>query len=245
MPNYNKDLYLEESLNSIILQKYKNWNLIVIDDFSNDNSKKILEKFKKKNKNIDVIYLQRNKGVAYARNLGLRLARGKYISFLDSDDYWHKDKLFDQINFMEDFNYVFTYTDYIPFNLVNNQKIFKKKIETPNSLNFNAYINDTSIATSSMIVNREFVGLIKCAKVRILEDYSFKCKLLKKGCTAVRYKKELMHYRIVKKSLSSSKFQNLYWLFLINFKYNKLSIFQCIKSLFFISISSMRKYGFK
>ena len=83
MPNYNKAKFLDESINSVINQKYKDWNLFIIDNFSNDNSKNILEKFENKFPNIKIIYLSRNMGAAFSRNLGLRLSKAEYISFLD------------------------------------------------------------------------------------------------------------------------------------------------------------------
>ena len=75
MPNYNKAKFLDESINSVINQKYKDWNLFIIDNFSNDNSKNILEKFENKFPNIKIIYLSINMGAAFSRNLGLRLSK--------------------------------------------------------------------------------------------------------------------------------------------------------------------------
>ena len=126
MPNYNKGEFLEESINSVINQEYKNWNLFIIDNLSEDNSKKVLNNFKNKHKNINIIYLSKNKGVAFSRNLGIRLAKSKYISFLDSDDYWSSKKLKEQIKFMEQSDISFSYTDYTPFFIKNNKKIYKK-----------------------------------------------------------------------------------------------------------------------
>ena len=128
MPNYNKDQFLEEAINSVINQKYKNWKLIIIDGASLDESKNILTEFEKKFNNINVIYLDKRENAAYARNLGIKLSKAEYIAFLDSDDYWTKDKLSEQISFMRKFNYDFTYTDYVPFYLSKDRKLFKKKV---------------------------------------------------------------------------------------------------------------------
>ena len=98
--NYNKSKYLEESINSVINQTYKNWLLYIIDDCSTDNSLDIINKFKNL-KNIKIIALKKNKGAAFARNLGMRVSKSKYISFLDSDDGWNIKKLEKQISFME------------------------------------------------------------------------------------------------------------------------------------------------
>ena len=244
MPNYNKDEFLEESINSVINQEYKNWNLFVIDNLSEDNSKNVLNNFKNKHKNINIIYLSKNKGVAFSRNLGIRLAKSKYISFLDSDDYWSPKKLKDQINFMEKSDIIFSYTDYTPFFIKNNKKIYKKNFILPSLLTYDKFINDTCIATSSMMIKRSFIGVIKFPRIR-LEDYAFKCKILRKVYKAMKVENNLTFYRITKNSLSSNKFKNVYWIWNINKKYNKLSFLNRIKSVLLISISSLKRYGFK
>ena len=114
LPNYNKEFFLQETINSVLNQSYKNWKLVIVDNCSTDNSKTIIEKFRK-NKKIDIIHLKKNMGVSFSRNLGIRLSNSKYISFLDADDLWTPNKLNDQINFMEEKDYKFTYTDYTPF----------------------------------------------------------------------------------------------------------------------------------
>jgi len=126
LPNYNKEFFLEETINSVLDQSYDNWKLLIIDDGSTDDSKKIIQKFEK-NKKIKAIYLKKNKHVSFARNLGIRLSNSKYISFLDSDDLWTPNKLKDQISFMEKNNYNFTYSDYTPFFIKNKKKSLKKK----------------------------------------------------------------------------------------------------------------------
>ena len=100
MPNYNKGEHLEEAINSVLRQSYKHWRLYIIDDFSNDTSQEILKKFKKEKK-IKIINLYKHKGPAFCRNKGISISRSNYISFLDSDDYWPKNKLSSQLNFMK------------------------------------------------------------------------------------------------------------------------------------------------
>jgi len=245
MPNYNKGQFLEEAINSVIDQNYKNWKLVIIDGASLDESKNILTKLEKKFNNINVIYLDRRENAAYARNLGIELSKAEYIAFLDSDDYWTKDKLSEQISFMKKFNYDFTYTDYVPFYLSNDQKIFKKKIIPPDSFTYDQFIYNTSIATSSMLIKKSIIGTIRCPNVKILEDYPFKCEILKTKCSANKLKKNLMFYRITENSLQSNKLRNVYWLWYINRKYNKLSLLKNIMSILMISISSIRRYGIK
>jgi len=245
MPNYNKAQYLEESISSVINQKYINWKLIIIDNFSNDDSIKIINNFRIRENRIKLVSFKKNKGVAFSRNLGIRLSKSEYIAFLDSDDYWSSTKLFEQINFMENKNCVFSYTNYTPFFLEQNNKFFKKEIIPRRSFNFDQFINDTSMSTSSIIVKRSITNMVFFPKMKSLEDYYFKCKILKKGIIAFRLDKNSMFYRITKKSLSSNKIRNLYLLWMVNRQYNKLSFFKSLKSVVLISISSIKKYGFK
>ena len=99
LPNYNNASSIKTSIKSVISQSFKNWKLFIIDDGSKDNSGKIISKFK--NKKINKIYLKKNKGVSYCRNLGIKKSKSDYIAFIDSDDYWKKNKLEKQIKLME------------------------------------------------------------------------------------------------------------------------------------------------
>ena len=123
MPNYNKGQFIVEAINSVIKQTYKNWRLFIIDDNSTDESKKKLRKYEKKKK-IKIFYLRKNKGPAYCRNFGLKKSKSNFVAFLDSDDYWYKNKLKLQLRFMLDKNYAFTFSDYTPILFYKNK--FKK-----------------------------------------------------------------------------------------------------------------------
>ena len=243
LPNYNNGKYLKETINSIIAQTYQNWKLFIIDDNSQDNSKEIIGNYKNEKNNI--VYLSKNKGVAFCRNLAIRLSDSKYISFIDSDDYWSQNKLKEQILFMEKFNYEFTYTDYTPFDVKSNKKFFKKRIIAPNSFTYDQFINNTSIGTSSVIIRRSIIGTTRFRKLKICEDYFFKCEILKKVSTAIKFNSNTMFYRISKNSLQSNKLRNLYWVWYINRNYNRLSFLKNLKSLIFIIINSIKKYGIK
>ena len=242
LPNYNKNKYLAESINSVVNQTYKNWKLFIVDDHSTDNSREILNNYK--NENIHIFYLSKNKGVSLCRNLAMRKSNSKYISFIDSDDYWSSDKLKNQIDFMEKFNQPFTYTNYTPFTIKNKKIFFRKEINAPKTFNFEQFINNTSIGMSSMIIERSLIGTTRFRKLKICEDYFFKCQMLKKNI-AVKFDQNTMFYRITENSLQSNKLKNLYWVWNINKKYNHLSFFKNLKSLLFIAIHSIKKYGIK
>jgi len=242
LPNYNKVNFLEEAINSVLHQTYKNWHLYIIDDNSNDNSCEIIDKFSNL-KNVTIIKLKKNKGVAFCRNYLMRISESKYISFIDSDDSWLNDKLEKQISFMETKKLTFTYTDYIPFFQKNGIKKFKKKTLLKDYFNYERFIKNSSINTTTMIIARSILGSHRFRKIKLLEDYLFKCELLKSNNTATKLGESLAYYRILNKSRSSQRMKNIYWLWYINKHFNKLNIFTNIISILSISINSIKKYG--
>ena len=244
MPNYNKGQFLEEAINSVINQTYKNWYLYIIDNHSVDNSLQVIKKFSNLN-NIKIILLKKNKGPSFSRNYGMRISKSKYISFIDADDYWDGNKLKNQISFMEKHNLSFTYTDYTSFFENFGKKKIEKKTFLKNHFNYRTFIRNSSINTTTMIIARSILGSHRFRKVQLLEDYLFKCKLLKDNNIAKKLDENLAFYRILNKSRSSQRLKNVYWLWHVNKNFNKLNFFDNIISTFFISINSIKKYGIK
>ena len=238
LPNYNSSQFINKTVQSILKQTYKNWKLIIVDDFSDAETKSKLKKISKI-KNIQVFFLNKNRGAGFCRNFAIKKSRSPYLAFIDSDDIWEKNKLKKQINFMKKNNFSFSYTDYKTFDER------KRKVNNPSKLNYFHFLRNTSIATSTMMIKRKIIGNIKFTDTKICEDFFFKCKLLKKVGYAFCLKEYLTHYRIRKNSLQSNNFRNLYWIWKINKNYNKLSIIDNFISLMFISINSLRKYGGK
>ena len=243
LPNYNSAPYLSETIDSIIHQTFKNWKLIIVDGNSNMETKKILKKYEN-NPNINIIWLKKNKRAGFCRNLAIRNSKSEYIAFIDSDDIWEKEKLSKQLDFMLKNKYYFTYTNYLAFKSETSQNSFKK-IMPEKFFTYEKFIKSTSIATSTMIVKRSSVGNIKFSNTKICEDYFFKCQILKKVNYAYCLLESLTKYRIRKDSLQSNKLKNFYWIWYINKKFNKLNFFENVMSLINISISSLRRYGFK
>ena len=244
LPNYNKAEFLEEAINSVITQTYKNWHLYIVDDHSNDNSAKVIDKFLNL-ENVTVIKLYKNKGPSFCRNYVMRISKSKYISFIDSDDSWLSDKLEKQITFMEKHNLSFTYTDYTPFFESFGKKKIRKRTFLKDHFNYSTFLKNSSINTTTMIIARSILGSHRFRKIKLLEDYLFKCKLLKGNNIAKKLDENLAFYRISNKSRSSQKLKNIYWLWHINKNYNKLNFFDNIISIFLISINSIKKYGIK
>ena len=241
IPNYNKAKYLNQCLDSILSQTYKNWKIYLVDDNSHDDSTKILKKYENID-NINFFLLKENKGPAFCRNYAIDKSSSEFIAFMDSDDFWPKDKLKKQINEMLKNDYNFTYTDY-NFFLNNNEKKIKT-VKMPLFLDYKNFILKSSMSTSSIIISRNSLENVKFKNVD-QEDYLFKCDLLKKGETAFNSKDTFVYYRINKNNRSANKLKNLVSLWQINKIHNQLNFFTNLKSLFFISINSLKKYGWK
>ena len=238
LPNFNSEKYILSTIHSVKKQSYKNWELIIVDDCSNIETKKKLKKFIR-NRKIKIFWLKKNQGAAYCRNLAIDKSKSRFIAFIDSDDIWEKNKLNQQVKFMLKNNYDLTYTNYKTFGFKN------KKINSPRKFTFDTFTKNTSIGTSTMMIRRKIIKGIKFTKTEICEDYFFKCKILKKIKFAYCIEKYLTKYRIRKNSLQSSRFRNFYWIWKINRKYNNCKFFQNLNSLFFISLNSIKKYGCK
>ena len=244
LPNYNKFDFLEEAINSVIGQSFKNWHMYIIDDHSIDNSWSIIKKFSHLS-NITSIRLKKNMGPSFCRNYAMRISKSKYISYIDSDDIWKTDKLERQINFMETNNLYFTYTDYTPFFQINEKKKYKQKTNLKNIFNFNAFIRNSSINTTTMIIRRSILGTHRFKKIKLMEDYLFKCQLMRDNNIAKKFNESLASYRIINESRSSQRLKNIFWLWHINKNHNKLSFFSNLISVLCISFNSIKKYGFK
>ena len=242
MPSFNKELYIEEAINSVIVQTYLNWHLYIIDDCSTDNSIAVINKFLN-HKNITILKLKKNKGPSFCRNLAMRKSKSKYISFIDADDYWDKEKLEKQITFMEENKLDFTYTDFTLIFQKNGKKFFCKK-SVKDFFDYKSFIKNSSINSTSMIISRPILGTVRFKKIRS-EDYLFKCNLLKKNNFAKKLNENLMYYRILKNSRSNESFKNIYWLWYINKNFNKLGFFENFVSIVSNIVNYFKKYGLK
>ena len=202
IPMHNSSKHIEECLESVINQTYKNLEIIVVDDASTDNSLELVKNIE--DNRIKLIELRENVGAGIARNKGIEVASGDYISFLDSDDYWVLDKIERQVKFMEDNNYTFIYGGY---DYLKNGR--RKKAKVPKSMNYNQLLKNHAIFTSTVMLNMEYLQkeAILMPNLRRGQDYGTWWSILKKGITAYSITDTIAIYRVGEKSLSSNKFK--------------------------------------
>ena len=221
IPYFNDELNINKSVSSALNQTYKNLEIIIVDDENTKNSLVVLKKYKKK-KNIKIIRTKYNSGVALARNKGIEKSKGKLIAFLDSDDYWNKNKLMEQVNAFKNNNIDICYTNYSGF--VDNNKI-KYKIRSPKRMNFNKFLRECPISCSSVVIKKKILSKHKFKKLKTKEDYLLWLELSKKKYKFFGLDKFLSFYRIRDNSLSALHFNKLFSAYKIYSYYLKFNLF--------------------
>lgn len=204
MPSWNTGKFIAESIQSVIDQTYENWELIIVDDCSTDNTDEVVAMFN--DKRIKYLKNKKNSGAALTRNKALREAKGEWIAFLDSDDLWTPEKLEHQLRFMKKNGYTLSFTEY--------EKIDEKSkplniyVSGPKRVNKHKMYNYDYIGQLTMMYNVKKFGTIQIKDIRKNNDYAIRLQLYKKPETcAYLLKENLAKYRVRKVSISHDKFR--------------------------------------
>lgn len=201
MPSYNTASYISESIKSVLAQTYSNWELIIVDDCSTDNTDAIVADFD--DARIRYFKNKKNSGAALTRNRALREAKGEWIAFLDSDDIWLPKKLERQIMFMKENGYVFSYHEYEKIDEAS--KTLGVLVTGPEIVTRRKMYNYCYPGCLTFMYNAKFIGLIQIKNIKKNNDYAMLLQLCKKA-NCYLLKENLAQYRIRKKSISHDKF---------------------------------------
>ncbi|WP_369309235.1 glycosyltransferase family 2 protein [Providencia rettgeri] len=204
MPCFNSEATISRAINSVLSQSHSNLELIICDDSSTDSTKSIIKSFT--DERIKLINNKYNKGAAGARNSCLDCSSGKYIAFLDSDDYWGDTKLSNQLSFMEKHNSFFTYGNYF---IVNNSLV-TGRFEANNKIYYHDLIKKCDIGCLTVMIKHELLGNYRFPE-NYKEDYRLWLTLLakdKKLC-ALNYNGTDSFYNCDTNSLSGNKRKEL------------------------------------
>ena len=202
-PAYNAAEYISDTIESVQKQSYINWEMIIVDDCSQDDTVKIVEEYSRNDNRIVLLKNSTNCGVSATRNNALKIAKGEYVAFLDSDDLWKKDKLDKQLEFMEKNGYVLTYTAYQKVNTVTGE--LGRVIKVPRKMTYRSIFYNTAIACLTVMVNKEMVGDFEMPMIGHTEDQCTWQMILQKGYNAYGLNENLATYRVGTKSLTANK----------------------------------------
>jgi teichuronic acid biosynthesis glycosyltransferase TuaG len=225
MPSYNSERYIRKSIDSVLNQTYKNWELIIIDDCSPDGSLSMIREYCNMDSRVKLIVNEKNLGVAESRNRGMKAAQFSYIAFLDSDDLWHERKLEVQTTFMQENKAAISFTKYYRINDVDLPIGMVNKI--PESVSYYDLLKGNVIAMSTSMIDSRVVEKVNFKKIGH-EDYFFWLKILKNGVSAKGINDKLVYYRVHSTSLSSNKFKAVTYTWHIYRNLLKLNLFECM-----------------
>ena len=208
IPYYKKELFIEETIKSILSQSYQDFEILIINDEISLNSTKILQKISNLDSRINIINNKENLGAGESRNQGINHSKGDFIAFCDSDDLWKKTKLKLQINFMKKFNLDFSFTSY---EIIDENKNFISIRNAKDIINFNKLRNSCDIGLSTVVIKKNIFdnSKYKFAKIKTKEDYVLWLMLAKNNIELRGFKEILTSWRRNKNSLSSSVYQKL------------------------------------
>ena len=215
---FNKKEYINKTLNSIFSQSYKNFEIILVYDDGNLHDLKLVNflmiKFKKKK----IIVNKKNIGVSKSRNKALKYCKGKYIAFIDADDLWKKNKLYEQTQFMEKNLASFSFTSYDVVNIKG--KLIKKR-HVFYDPSYDQLSKKNIIGLSTVMINKKILNHIKFPDLKTQEDFALWLNLLKKGIKLSHIPTALSSWRLTKNSLSSNNLQKILDAFKLYYFYQK------------------------
>lgn len=235
-PAFNASKTILETYNSLFSQSLQDWEWIVINDCSNDDTACLIEKISQKDNRVILVNNKTNSGAAVSRNIGISLARGRFIAFIDSDDLWVWNKLEKQINFMKHNNYMFTFSNYYLLLGDGSKKEYrvKKDFVTYKQLLKSNVIGCSTVMYDSKTIGKQYMPTDSDKR----EDHAAWLDLIKKSNGAFCLNEPLTLYRVGNKSVSSNKFKMLKYQYRM---YRKHEGFGIIKSLWYTFVISVKK----
>lgn len=239
-PSHNTALFIEETIQSVLNQDFKDWELIIIDDSSSDDSLERIKKFE--DSRIRLIEFKENKGAAVARNAGIEVARGRWIAFLDSDDVWLPHKLSTQLAFMQKHEYAFSYSAYAKINEAG-QKI--RELHVPPKVNYTDLLKTCSIGCLTAVYDTKVLGKVYMPLIEKRQDYGLWLKLLKQTTYAYGMQEILAAYRVRSRSISSNKWKAAQYQWRVYRELEKLSWFAAVRCMISYSVYGVINTYFK
>lgn len=212
MPAYNASRTIKESINSVITQTVKDWELIVIDDCSSDNTTEIISEFVEKDNRIKFLKNDRNRGVSYTRNRAIELATGEWIAFLDSDDRWMSEKLEKQLALSDkypDMIICYTASSFVD----DSGKPYDYVMPAVEQLDYKILLRKNLISCSSVMIRSSVMKEIKMPSDSMHEDYFVWLTVVRKCGIAHGIDEPLLVYRMGANSKSSNRLKSAEMLF--------------------------------
>ena len=228
-PTYNCGAFIAETMDTVLAQTYTDWEMIIVDDCSTDDTRAVVEAYQAKDSRFIYHCLEQNSGAAVARTKAMELAKGEYMAFLDSDDLWTPDKLERQLKFMNDNGYAFSCTAY---EQVDEQgALLGKVIKTIPKTNYNRLLLDCPVGNSTVMYSVAKMGKFQVPNIRKRNDDALWLQMLKKETYIHGMPDVLMRYRVRPGSISANKLKVIKYHWIL---YREIEHLSVVRSLFHI-----------
>lgn len=237
-PVYNAGNYIRDCIQSVQSQSYQNWELILVDDCSNDNSVDIINEYIGDSR-IKLYRNTVNRGAAVTRNRGLDVCNGEYIAFLDSDDFWSLDKLEKQVTFMQKNNLDMSHGHYYFCHM--DGKVFKQ-VKTDNKIEYQDLLKGNQFKPTTVMLSSTLVGCSRFENIKH-EDFAYFLDCLKRTDYSMSYTEDIdSFYRVGHLSVSSNKLKSALWTWRIYRDYEKLGLLSSMKYFLHYAINGFIKH---
>ena len=240
VPMYNAEKFIGKTIESVLAQTYQNWEMLIMNDVSTDNSLAIVSVYAKKDERIKIVNTEKNVGVVKGRNFLIDLASGKYIAFLDADDYWHNEKLEKQIKFMKEKNASISCTEYTRVK-ENEEKI--NDVIIKEEISYNDMLKNNYLGCLTVMYDAEKIGKRYFKELEKNEDYVLWLEIVKDVNTIYGLKENLAYYRVLDNSRSSNKVKTAKVRWEIYRKIEKLSLLKSLYYFLHYAIRAVLKNG--
>lgn len=206
-PTWNCARFIEKTIQSVQAQTYQNWEMIIVDDCSTDDTYEVVKPYIDKDNRIKYRCNEKNSGAAITRNNALKIARGRWIAFLDSDDLWKSEKLEKQLSFMHNHSLCFSYTNYVEID--ENSKELGIKVTGPQKINCFGMYAYCWPGCLTVIYDSSVVGLIQIEDIKKNNDYAMWLKVIRKARSCHLLNETLAFYRKRVGSISNHSYMSL------------------------------------
>lgn len=204
-PAFRVASVIEETIKSVIAQTHTNWEMLIAEDCSPDNTRDVIRQWAQNDPRIRLIELERNGGPAVARNAALECASGRWIAFLDSDDLWLPQKLERTLEHSKSHKAALTFTGFC--RITTDGSVTSGYVSTPRRMSYRQLLGNTAIATSTVLLDRNMVGDVRMKKT-YYDDFDCWLQILKRGHLAYGLDEDLMRYRMMGQSVSRNKLRS-------------------------------------
>ena len=243
-PCFNSEKYISQAIQSVISQTYENWELLLVDDCSSDETFSIISKFASQDARINAFKLDKNSGAGVARNFAIEKATGNHIAFLDADDLWKPEKLAKQLDFMQTQKIPFTFSFYETIDETGNSR--NETITTPSKITYQQLYYCNWIGNLTGIYSVDFFGKIPISPIKKRQDWMLWLQIVKQIKAAIPIPESLAYYRVREDSISASKWKLIQYNFNIYRNFHQRNFFSaCWDTIKFLYVQLLIKPKYK